>query len=148
LFRSKKGKIKGRIIYADQGAAPLLVDNQILGVYGKPDLVIEKNNGLMIKEYKSGYIANNSKHPYKNDLLQLLTYCHLSEINFRKRVIGGVVQYKNKSITVYWDHKNKELLKRTIEEMRKTEEFGIVNPTPLTAKCGKCIYINNYCQFN
>ena len=145
LFRSQQlhaqtGLPQGKVIYADAETwfpndDPLY--DQRLKLVGKPDYLIEQDNGDIVPvELKSGHAP---AEPYEGHVLQLAAYCLLVEQNFGIRPFYGIIQYKDRAFAVDYTADLEADLLDVLSEMRQDMFATAVNRDhDQWAKCNHC----------
>ena len=109
---------KSKSVYADHSKVPeKAFFSKIYLLAGKPDLIAKNNDGTFPVEIKSGHKPNE---PYKNHIMQLVSYCLLLENNGNKPKYG-LLQYQNGSpFKIYYTVEIRKELVSTIMNMRKS----------------------------
>jgi CRISPR-associated exonuclease Cas4 len=104
-------------------------------IIGKPDYIIRKNNQYIPIEIKSG----SNKHPHKNHILQLASYCQLIEENYRNFVPYGIIIYQDNDFRIPFNPSLRFELESIIKKMRfslKNEKVILNHNDP--GKCRFC----------
>jgi len=110
----------GDVIYSDSGAwypqqEPLYSPRLLL--VGKPDYLVEGNDGVIIPvEVKSSKAPTS---PYPGHLLQLAAYCTLVEEAYGLRPHYGIIQYKDRAFAVTYTEEMEDDLLDVLDEMRE-----------------------------
>lgn len=92
---------EGEIVFSDMGAwmrqrKPLFAPS--LGLTGKPDYLIEQDDGVIIPvEVKS---SPAPREPYYGHVMQLAAYCLLVQATYGLRPSHGIIQYRDKAFSV------------------------------------------------
>ena len=140
-LRQQSGLPDGQIIYTDAGAwfhnEEVLVARR-LRLVGKPDYLVEKDNGMIVPvELKS---KNAPQEPHEGHILQLAAYCYLVEENYGVRPEYGIIQYKDKAFAVDYTADIEEdlldLLADMQEDLLQVEVDRDHNDWGRCARCG------------
>ncbi len=116
----KAGLPAGNVIYTDEGAwfpnnTPLIARD--LRLVGKPDYLVEENDGSIIPvEIKS---KDAPQEPHEGHVLQLAAYCLLVERHFGVRPAYGILQYRDLAFAVDYTEDMEEDLLSLLAEMRE-----------------------------
>ena len=110
---------EGKVIYTDSGAwmqnSEVLTDRR-LRLAGKPDYLVEQDDGLIIPvEIKSG---SAPELPWPGHVLQLMAYCRLVETTYGIRPTHGILQYSDRAFSVDYTFTLEQDLLDTLEEMQ------------------------------
>lgn len=152
VFRSQQlqaqsGLPEGKVIYTDGGAwfpnEDPLYDRE-LKLVGKPDYLIEQNNGEIIPvELKSGQAPSQ---PHEGHVLQLAAYCLLVELNYGIRPYYGIIQYKDSAFAVdYTDDLEADLLDVLTEMRQDMFATAVDRDHEQWAKCNHC-GVRDHCE--
>ncbi|NCF67390.1 MAG: Dna2/Cas4 domain-containing protein [Chloroflexi bacterium] len=145
LFRARSlqqqsGLPSGNVIYSDSGTwhpnnEPLLSMEQRLA--GKPDYLVEKQNGEIIPvEIKSGQAPHS---PWPGHRLQLAAYCWLVEETYGIRPSYGILQYEDQVFDVEYTTGLEEVLLDVMHEMRQDYQATDLDRTHEDAfRCASC----------
>lgn len=92
---------EGEIVYSDMGTwmrqrKPLF--DAYLGLTGRPDYLIEQDNGAIIPVEVKSSVA--PREPYYGHVMQLAAYCLLVQGTYGLRPSHGVIQYLDKAFSV------------------------------------------------
>ncbi len=134
----------GRIIYTDTrswktSVTPLY--DGILGLTGKPDYLVEQNDGNIIPvEVKSGKAPQT---PYDSHIYQLAAYCLLVERKYNKRPPYGIIHYEDKDFAIDYTRDLEMSLLDLLAEMKRDDFKDDVDRSHDQAgRCAKCGYRN------
>lgn len=118
-LRRQSGLPKGEVVYEDASGKGKELFSKRLGLSGKPDYLLEDDEGNLIPvEVKSGY-APRTGQPYESHLLQIATYLLLVEDVLERPAPYGLIRYRNQTLRVdYTDELHEELMER-IAHMRR-----------------------------
>ena len=107
------------------------------GLAGKPDYLVETNEGLVPVELKSRDSPRSG--PYASDTTQLTAYCVLVEAATGVTPPYGIIQYANRSWrTEYGPHAREQVL-LIIEEIRGARDSQSVHRNhSCPARCRTC----------
>ncbi len=139
-LQSQSGLPQGKVIYTDTGAwfpnADPLYDSD-LKLVGKPDYLIEEDNGAIIPvELKSGKAP---QRPHEGHVMQLAAYCWLVEQNYGLRPYYGIIQYKDRAFAVDYTPDLEADLLDVLTEMRQDMFATAVHRNhEQWAKCNHC----------
>lgn len=121
--RQESGLPEGKVIYTDTGT--WRANNDVLHatrlrLVGKPDYLVEQNDGAIIPvEIKSSLAPET---PWEGQVLQLAAYCLLVEANYGVRPPYGILQYKDRAFAVDYTADLEADLLDLLDEMRATRE--------------------------
>ena len=90
----------GRVIYTDTrgwGKLERPLYNDLLGLTGKPDYLVQEKGQIIPVEVKSGRAPES---PYDSHIYQLAAYCLLVEKSYGKRPPYGIIHYENRDFAV------------------------------------------------
>jgi len=119
--RQKAGLPAGRVVYSDTGLQRQLekpLYDRALGLTGRPDYLIERDDEIIPVEVKS---SPAPREPYDSHVLQLAAYCLLVERQLGKRVPYGLLRYNDRTIPIDFTPQLQETLLETLAEMRRLE---------------------------
>jgi CRISPR-associated exonuclease Cas4 len=110
----------GEVIYADDGTwfqNDEVLTDPALRLAGKPDYLVEHENGLIVPvEIKS---SPAPALPWPGHVMQLMAYCRLVEVTYGVRPSHGILQYKDRAFSVeYSDTLERDLLD-TLQDMKE-----------------------------
>ena len=137
--RREAGLPGGRIIYTDTRAwgeveKPLV--DQVLGLTGKPDYLVEQNGMIIPIEVKSG---RTPAAPYDSHIFQVAAYCLLVEKTYGKRPPYGIIHYPNRDFAVdYTDQLESSLLDQLAEMKRDEVRSDVPRSHEDPARCRGC----------
>ena len=137
--RREAGLPGGRIIYTDTRAwgeveKPLV--DQVLGLTGKPDYLVEQNGMIIPIEVKSG---RTPAAPYDSHIFQVAAYCLLVEKTYGKRPPYGIIHYPNRDFAVdYTDQLESSLLDQLAEMKRDEVRSNVPRSHEDPARCRGC----------
>lgn len=136
-MREESGLPAGNVIYTDTGtwrANSDVLHASHLRLVGKPDYLVEQNDGSIIPvEVKSSPAPDS---PWEGQVLQLAAYCVLVETNYGVRPPYGILQYKDRAFAVdFTDDLEADLLD-LLDEMRLTHNDP--DPDPEHADRRRC----------
>lgn len=136
----QSGLPAGNIIYTDTTTwfpNDDLLYAQDVKLVGKPDYLVEEDNGLIVPvEIKSG---RSPRDPWPSHVLQLAAYCYLVEANYSVRPTHGILQYKDRAFAIDYTTELEEDLLDLLAEMRGDLFAPDVNRDHEDwHKCNKC----------
>lgn len=140
--QKKAGLPGGRVIYTDTRAwgTPLerpLYD-QLLGLTGKPDYLVEQKGSIIPVEVKSGRAPES---PYDSHIYQLAAYCLLVEKTYGKRPPYGILHYPSRTFAVDYTPALESALLDLLAGMRRAENRAQVDCSHTEpARCRRCGY--------
>lgn len=139
-LQEKSGLPDGQIIYTDTGTWFRNQDSlhtSELRLVGKPDYLVQQNNGDIIPvEIKSGLAP---AEPWPGHIMQLAAYCLLVHDAYGTRPPFGILQYQDQAFTINYSPELEEELLYVLQEMREDFEAADINRNHTdTAKCGAC----------
>ena len=138
-----KHKIQeGIITYSDLNKPAKPFFSRRYRIAGKPDYIVKRNNRYIPVEVKSG----TYNKPLKNHVIQLASYCHLLEENYRSFVPYGILVYNSvNQYKIPFDPKTRFELENTIKSMRQILKSGkIMRNHNDYYKCKSCS-MRTYC---
>ncbi|MEK6887086.1 MAG: CRISPR-associated protein Cas4 [Nanoarchaeota archaeon] len=132
LFILKRTRVpntiyKNKIRYSDHAEKPIKAFfSHKYGLAGKPDYILHTKDGLIPLEIKS---TPKPKEPYFSHVMQVIAYCFLMEEQNGIAPRYAFLQYSgsNKPFSIQYTQERKELLIKTINEMR---EYVNINECP------------------
>ncbi len=130
----KRSKVRGRITYIGEGHyAPVLRSDEH-GLTGRPDYVVESEDGLVPVEVKTGRVPRG---PLFSHIIQLGAYCLLLESE--GSVTHGILRYGDVEHIVAFDDNLRSLVLSKLAEMREAMETGEVHRDhDRPGKCRSC----------
>ncbi len=139
--RQSTGLPSGRIVYedVDQGRPPEgpLISKQ-WRLVGKPDYLLESEEGLIPVEVKSANLPRNG-NPYWGHVLQLAAYCLLVEEVYGQRPPHGYIRYRDKTVRVpYTDELRNALLDTLVEVRMAMMAEGMARSHDDVWRCAHC----------
>ena len=139
--RRSAGLPAGRIIYTDHkawGTVETALYDPTFNLTGKPDYIIDTNNGPIPVEVKSG---RGKSVPYDSHIYQLAAYCLLIDQVFDTRPEYGILHYSNQDIAIDY---TADLEKNTIQIIREihsnSRKKSINRSHESTNRCQKCSF--------
>ena len=137
--RKSSGIPGGRIIYTDTrgwGKLEQPLYDATLGLTGKPDYLVERDEKIIPIEVKSGRAP---EAPYDSHIFQLAAYCLLVERTYQKRPPYGIIHYSNRDFSVEY---TQELESALLELLAGMQRNGMRKEVPRShseqARCVKC----------
>jgi CRISPR-associated exonuclease Cas4 len=128
--------VAGDVVYADSGAAEVLVSN-LHGLAGKPDYVRKEGGEPIPVERKSRVLSASGA--YEGEVLQLAAYCLLVEERFGRPVMRGQLLYQNTSLDVTFDDQLRSRLFDALATLRAAEQSEDVGRSHNSrARCRGC----------
>lgn len=133
----------GQVIYTDTHAwgkveKPLFY--AALGLTGKPDYLIQKDNQIIPVEVKSGQAP---EEPYDSHIFQLASYCLLVEKNYGKRPPYGIIHYENKDFSIRYTKELESALIELLADMREDDfKKNVSRSHEQVSRCKRCGYQN------
>jgi CRISPR-associated exonuclease Cas4 len=135
----------GRVIYTDTRAwgklEKPLYDN-VLGLTGKPDYLVEQNGRLIPVEVKSGRAP---QAPYDSHIYQLAAYCILVEKTMGSRPPYGIIHYEDRDFAVDYTPELEYALLDILADMRRDEHREVHRSHESAARCARCGF-RNVCE--
>jgi CRISPR-associated exonuclease Cas4 len=139
--RAGLGLPEGRVVYTDTGAERRLEQplfNEDLLLVGRPDYLIEGNDGLVPVEVKSG---RTPRKPYDSHIYQLAAYCLLVTSNYNRRPAYGIIRYPQRSFRVEFTRTLEHQLLRLLDGMREGWFAAELHRShEVAARCSSCGY--------
>lgn len=118
-LRRRAAILPGEVVYRDMEGARTLVSRRHR-LAGRPDYVTREKGGLVPVEVKSR--ACGTRGPYPGERAQLLAYCLLAEEGLGGKVAWGVLQYRDRGVTVPFGDRERRELAALLDEMEATHE--------------------------
>ncbi|MBI5294211.1 MAG: CRISPR-associated protein Cas4 [Chloroflexi bacterium] len=141
--RQEAGLPGGRVIYTDTRAWGKLehpLYDQLLGLTGKPDYLVQQKGQIIPVEVKSGRAP---EAPYDSHIYQVAAYCLLVEKNYGKRPPYGIIHYENRDFAVDYTPQLESSLLDLLAEMRRDEMKREVGRShEQAARCARCGFKN------
>ncbi|HEX9028438.1 MAG TPA: CRISPR-associated protein Cas4 [Anaerolineales bacterium] len=131
----------GRIIYTDTRAwgpveEPLYAAD--LGLTGRPDYLVQRDNQVIPVEVKSGRAA---EAPYDSHIYQLAAYCLLVQRVYGKRPAYGILRYANRTFAIDYTPQLEASLLALLDEIRVQERRKeVARSHESAARCKGCGY--------
>ena len=116
--RRSTGLPAGRVIYTDHekwGEVETPLYDPTFNLTGKPDFIVESNQGLIPVEVKSGRVR---QAPFDSHIFQLAAYCLLIDQTYGIRPEYGILHYSNKDIAVDYTPRLEQDVIDLIREIR------------------------------
>lgn len=140
-LKERSGLPDGRIIYADSGRwgkPPQPLYDAELGLTGKPDYLIRKDQTIIPVEVKSTWAP---PAPYESHRLQVAAYCLLVQAYYGKRPPYGLLRYRNRTFRVNYDADIENQVLEVLEEIRMLKEQDEAHRSHEHAnRCARCGY--------
>jgi len=139
--RRDLGLPEGRVLYTDTGAQrrvekPLYAED--LNLAGRPDYLVESEQGLVPVEVKSG---RTPQQPFASHIFQLAAYCQLVQRNYKRRPAYGIIRYPEQSFTVEFTLDLEQRLIGLLEEMRAALDLAQLHRShEQVRRCHSCGY--------
>ena len=137
--RKEAGLPGGRVIYTDTrgwGKLERPLYDQLLGLTGKPDYLVQQNGQIIPVEVKSGRAP---EAPYDSHIYQLAAYCLLVEKSYGKRPAYGIVHYADRDFAVDYTPELESSLLDLLAEMRRDEmKREVERSHEQAARCARC----------
>jgi len=137
--RKEAGLPGGRVIYTDMrgwGKLERPLYDQLLGLTGKPDYLVQQNGQIIPVEVKSGRAPES---PYDSHIYQLAAYCLLVEKSYGKRPAYGIVHYNDRDFAVDYTPELESSLLDLLAEMRRDEmKREVERSHEQAARCARC----------
>lgn len=94
------------------------------GLTGRPDYIMETEEGLIPVEVKTGKTQNT---PYPSHIMQVASYLRLLEANTKTPPNYGLLTYPQKTFTIPWDEHTRNKLRSLLTTIKNAEETGIAD---------------------
>ncbi len=137
--RKEAGLPGGRVIYTDTrgwGKLERPLYNDLLGLTGKPDYLVQEKGQIIPVEVKSGRAPES---PYDSHIYQLAAYCLLVEKSYGKRPPYGIIHYENRDFAVDYTPELESSLLDLLAEMRRDElKREVERSHEQAARCARC----------
>lgn len=111
----------GRLIYSDHkqwGQVDTPLYDPTFNLTGKPDFIVDTDQGLIPVEVKSG---RGRQTPYDSHIYQLAAYCLLIEQSYGLKPEYGILHYANRDFAIDY---TPELKQGVIDLVREIRSFG------------------------
>jgi CRISPR-associated exonuclease Cas4 len=124
-LRRRSGLPDKDVVYEDtmgadeSGARGEILFSRRYGLSGKPDYLLEDDEGLIPVEVKSGNAPRN-RQPHRSHLMQLAVYFVLVEDALRSPAPYGLIRYKDRTLRVENTDELRDDLFSVITEMNLT----------------------------
>jgi len=146
LIRRSTGLPEGKIVFADHGqwgkTEKSLYDS-MLGLTGKPDYLVRRNQSVIPVEIKSMWAPRS---PYNSHLLQLGAYCLLVEKAFNHRPAYGLLRYRNRTFRIPFTSDLENDVLDVIGEIQSHKELDeVCRSHDQSNRCARCGY-RNHCD--
>ena len=130
-------KEDSQIAYSDDEQTSGLLSDNNTGLRGRPDQIAIIDGEFIPIEQKTGRIP---KRPHRSHKMQLLSYIHLVEVNTKRTIPYGVLQYGKQDIhQIHWSEELKQELFDEIKEIQRlTIEGGAKRNHERVGKCDNC----------
>lgn len=136
LLRSTANKARdratlpeGKVLYSDtiKQERPLktLISWQH-GLKGRPDYLIETEEGIVPVEIKSTAFPRSGR-PYEAHVMQLISYCLLCEETTGAHVPYGLIRYRNGEAHVEYTPELRAQLLSLLDEMRRAKPLAVIH---------------------
>ena len=133
FLRSRSRVLPGEVVYRDEKGARTLVSRHHR-LAGRPDYVTREKAGLVPVEVKSR--ACGKWGPYEGERAQVLAYCLLVEEEFGGRVSHGVIEYRDRRVTVPFGERERREIVALLAEMEAMREAHRSHSQ--AARCRSC----------
>ncbi len=140
LLRRRSGLPNGEVVYKDtDGRSGELLISDRYQLCGKPDYLIESEEGELIPvEVKSGQ-APASGQPYRSHRLQLAVYFLLIEDVLEAEVSHGLIRYRDRNLKVQNSESLRSELLSVLGEMRTAIRMANANRSHnRSQRCAHC----------
>ncbi len=139
-WQAEAGIPGGRLISVDlerHGHSTPPLNDESLGLTGRPDLLLETRRGWVPVEIKSGPAP---AAPYASHVLQLAAYCRLVEATYGRRPPHGILQYADRGYTFAYTRRLETNVARTVERIRAWADKLPDRSHAEVARCAGCGY--------
>ncbi len=139
-LRQQGGLQKGEVFYEDaSGQAQVPLYSKRLIMAGKPDYLLNNQDGNLIPvEVKSGY-APRTGQPHESHVMQLAAYFFLIEDVLQRPVPYGLIRYRNRTLQVANTDELRERLMDVVAQMRTLLARGTPHRNHDQAqRCARC----------
>jgi len=139
-WNAKAGIPAGRAVSLDlerdgRPASPMLDD--VLGLSGRPDLLLKTRQGLVPVEVKSGLAPAT---PHLSHMLQLAAYCRLIEVTHGRRPRHGILHYADRTFALPYSRALERMLLLRMGRMRALAEALPDRSHDQPGRCAACGY--------
>lgn len=139
--RKSSGLPSGRIIYTDHdqwGKTETPLYDPTFNLTGKPDYLVENNQGIIPIEVKSKRLMTA---PYDSHIYQLAAYCLLIDQTLGIRPPFGILHYSNKDIAIDYTRELERQVIALIREMRsQSQRRSLDRSHQSPERCRNCGY--------
>ena len=123
-LRRRSGLPAGEIVYEDtSGDDSAVLVSETCGLCGKPDYLLEEDDGLVPVEVKSGAAPRNGR-PYPSHLMQLAVYFLLVEDVLEVDAPYGLIRYRDRTLRIENTDELREELLEVVAEMQAILQDG------------------------
>jgi len=123
-LRRRSGLPAGEIVYEDtSGDDSEVLVSETYGLCGKPDYLLEEDDGLVPVEVKSGQSPRNGR-PYPSHLMQLAVYFLLVEDVLEEDAPYGLIRYRDRTLRIENTDELREELLDVVAEMQAILQDG------------------------
>lgn len=137
--RQAAGLPAGRLIYSDHqqwGRIESPLYDPTFNLTGKPDFILETEQGLIPVEVKSGH---STHEPYDSHIYQLAAYCLLIHQSFGSRPEYGILHYSNQDFAIDYTPQLEESIINLIREIHShNKRRSMPRSHDSVARCRKC----------
>ena len=121
----------------DSGASAALLEDEDIGVRGRPDQIVRIDNQFIPVEQKTGKVPSR---PHDSHRMQLLAYLHLVSKTTDTNPEYGILRYGGQALfTVQWDENAKNDLANSVKEIQRLMvEGGAKRNHERKGKCTNC----------
>jgi CRISPR-associated exonuclease Cas4 len=139
VLRWRSGLPAGDLVYEDtSGADSAVLFSAHYGLRGKPDYLLEEDEGLVPVEVKSSHAPRNGQ-PYASHLMQLAAYFLLVEEEFDQPVLYGLIRYRDRTLRIENSDELRAELLAVLAEMRAILQAGTAQRSHNQARrCAGC----------
>jgi CRISPR-associated exonuclease Cas4 len=139
LQRKSAGIPPGRVIFSDHkqwGEVETPLYDPTFNLTGKPDYIVETDQGPVPVEVKSG---RAHAAPFDSHIYQLAAYCLLIDRLFNERPKYGILHYSNKDYAVDYTAEVENRIIQLLREIRSMSRKKSVNRSHESInRCRKC----------
>jgi CRISPR-associated exonuclease Cas4 len=138
-LRRRSGLPAGEIAYEDMsGAASAELYSATYGLSGKPDYLLETDDGLVPVEVKSSHAPRNGK-PYPSHVMQLAVYFLLVEEDLDELPPYGLLRYRDCTMRIENTKRLRKELLAVVAEMQALLEDGEAQRShQIARRCAGC----------